>query len=182
MIIGGTASVLGGGKFTNGAQTAAFGYLFNFLAHVWMPDLSRGQVGHVMITTDNGRVIESQFPSNHAPLGPNTTLTAAETVASEGRPADHVYYIPNDSIDLVKATAVGQSEASKPTWALLAVNGQTMTNCSVAATNVLSAVNQWVDRMTEWQVPTPWNFNSLLNVLSDWQKSGTANTNVYKIK
>jgi hypothetical protein len=34
-VIGGTASVLGGGKFANGAQTAAFGYLFNSLAHAW---------------------------------------------------------------------------------------------------------------------------------------------------
>ena len=33
MVIGGTASVLGGGKFSNGAETAAFGYLFNCLAH-----------------------------------------------------------------------------------------------------------------------------------------------------
>ena len=32
-IVGGTASVLGGGKFANGAQTAAFGYLFNECAH-----------------------------------------------------------------------------------------------------------------------------------------------------
>jgi RHS repeat-associated protein len=32
-IIGGTASVLGGGKFANGAVTAAFGYLFNELQH-----------------------------------------------------------------------------------------------------------------------------------------------------
>lgn len=32
-IVGGTASVLGGGKFDNGAQTAAFGYLFNYCAH-----------------------------------------------------------------------------------------------------------------------------------------------------
>jgi hypothetical protein len=32
-IIGGTASVLGGGKFANGAVTAAFGYLYNELLH-----------------------------------------------------------------------------------------------------------------------------------------------------
>jgi hypothetical protein len=31
-VIGGTASVIGGGKFENGAVTAAFGYLFNCLA------------------------------------------------------------------------------------------------------------------------------------------------------
>jgi hypothetical protein len=34
MVIGGTASVLGGGEFANGAKTAAFGYLFNELAHL----------------------------------------------------------------------------------------------------------------------------------------------------
>ena len=33
MIVGGIASRLSGGKFENGAMTAAFGYLFNFLAH-----------------------------------------------------------------------------------------------------------------------------------------------------
>jgi len=32
-VVGGTASVLGGGKFVNGAQTAAFQYLFNYCAH-----------------------------------------------------------------------------------------------------------------------------------------------------
>nr|WP_276597615.1 RHS repeat-associated core domain-containing protein [Pelomonas aquatica] len=32
-VIGGTASVLGGGKFSNGGATAAFGYLFNHWAH-----------------------------------------------------------------------------------------------------------------------------------------------------
>jgi RHS repeat-associated protein len=32
-VIGGTASVLGGGKFENGAQTGAFGYLFNKALH-----------------------------------------------------------------------------------------------------------------------------------------------------
>ena len=32
-VIGGTASVLGGGKFENGAQTGAFGYLFNCRQH-----------------------------------------------------------------------------------------------------------------------------------------------------
>jgi hypothetical protein len=32
-VLGGTASVLGGGKFQNGAMTGAFGYLFNCSAH-----------------------------------------------------------------------------------------------------------------------------------------------------
>lgn len=33
MVSGGTASVIGGGKFENGALTAAYGYLFNCLSH-----------------------------------------------------------------------------------------------------------------------------------------------------
>jgi RHS repeat-associated protein len=33
VVLGGTASVLGGGKFENGASTAAFGYLFNYCNH-----------------------------------------------------------------------------------------------------------------------------------------------------
>lgn len=32
-IVGGTTSVIGGGKFADGAVTAAFGYLFNYCAH-----------------------------------------------------------------------------------------------------------------------------------------------------
>lgn len=32
-VVGGTASVLGGGKFANGAATGAFGYLFNHFLH-----------------------------------------------------------------------------------------------------------------------------------------------------
>lgn len=32
-VAGGVGSVLGGGKFENGAVTGAFGYMFNFLAH-----------------------------------------------------------------------------------------------------------------------------------------------------
>ena len=34
-VVGGTASVLAGGKFANGAVTASFGFAFNQLAHTW---------------------------------------------------------------------------------------------------------------------------------------------------
>lgn len=40
-IAGGTASVVGGGKFVNGATTAAFGYLFNQLANQDRPTRDR---------------------------------------------------------------------------------------------------------------------------------------------
>lgn len=33
VVLGGTAAELGGGRFANGATTAAFGYLFNFMLH-----------------------------------------------------------------------------------------------------------------------------------------------------
>jgi len=33
-VVGGLASLAGGGKFANGAITAAYGYLFNYLSHV----------------------------------------------------------------------------------------------------------------------------------------------------
>jgi len=39
-VVGGTASVLGGGKFANGAQTGAFSYLFNQYTHYRDPRLS----------------------------------------------------------------------------------------------------------------------------------------------
>ena len=35
VVVGGTASTLGGGKFSNGAMTAAYGYIANDLAHAW---------------------------------------------------------------------------------------------------------------------------------------------------
>ncbi|MBI1905708.1 MAG: hypothetical protein HYS20_05620 [Rhodocyclales bacterium] len=42
-VIGGTASVIGGGKFANGAYTASFGYLFNQLQHPAAPRAIYGE-------------------------------------------------------------------------------------------------------------------------------------------
>lgn len=47
MIVGGTGSVLGGGKFANGATTAAFGYIFNCLGHKESCTILFGQYGAV---------------------------------------------------------------------------------------------------------------------------------------
>lgn len=45
-VIGGTASVRGGGKFENGAATGAFGYLYNHgLARIGQAALSFVQIG-----------------------------------------------------------------------------------------------------------------------------------------
>lgn len=40
-VLGGVGAVLGGGKFANGAETGAFGYLFNKLLHMQLNDQSR---------------------------------------------------------------------------------------------------------------------------------------------
>jgi hypothetical protein len=42
-VVGGLASVAGGGKFANGAVTAAFGYLFNEMAHCAAGDQTCGR-------------------------------------------------------------------------------------------------------------------------------------------
>lgn len=44
-VVGGTGSVLGGGKFANGAVTGAFGYLFNYLAHLQVERLYTTESG-----------------------------------------------------------------------------------------------------------------------------------------
>jgi RHS repeat-associated protein len=41
-VLGGVASVAGGGKFANGATTAAFGYLFNYVAKIFSDDAFGG--------------------------------------------------------------------------------------------------------------------------------------------
>jgi hypothetical protein len=48
-VAGGLASVAGGGKFENGAVTAAFGYLFNFVSHPTLRAAVPGQIAF-----DNG--------------------------------------------------------------------------------------------------------------------------------
>ncbi len=59
-VIGGTASSIGGGKFANGAATAAFGYLFNELAHPRTRDRS-------IYAAENGDVetLGWENPNNH---------------------------------------------------------------------------------------------------------------------
>jgi hypothetical protein len=53
-VAGGTASVITGGKFASGAQTAAFGYMFNYLS-VFISESSRGRIyqQHVALLIDD---------------------------------------------------------------------------------------------------------------------------------
>jgi RHS repeat-associated protein len=60
MVVGGTASVLGGGKFSNGAITAAMGYIFNYLGHVhssMSADSMRGAGGGPLDSLVFGEVV-----------------------------------------------------------------------------------------------------------------------------
>ncbi|MCL4765809.1 MAG: DUF637 domain-containing protein [Hyphomicrobiaceae bacterium] len=68
--LGGLASVAGGGKFQNGAETAAFGYLFNEFGAIYrrsagelsVRDLDTGE-------TAKGKLFSGTGPKNEVPLG-----------------------------------------------------------------------------------------------------------------
>jgi hypothetical protein len=72
-LIGGAASVAGGGKFANGATTAAFAYLFNDLA-----DMRRGRAAHRIW----GEYYENKDPGFTA----NTSLKIQVGFGGYGRP------------------------------------------------------------------------------------------------
>jgi hypothetical protein len=56
-IAGGAGSVIAGGKFDNGAVTAAMGYLFNFMSNKWLRSVVPGQIqfDHGMTAIEEGR-------------------------------------------------------------------------------------------------------------------------------
>ena len=59
-VVGGTVSVIGGGKFANGAQTGAFSYLFNHWAH-WAELAAHGREAHQLLQdymAEKGYVVE----------------------------------------------------------------------------------------------------------------------------
>ena len=61
-VAGGTASALSGGKFANGATTAAFGYLLNHLSH-WLELAAYGREAHQILQDhfeDRGYVVEAR--------------------------------------------------------------------------------------------------------------------------
>ena len=173
--VGGTASVIGGGKFANGAETAAYGYLFNYYVHIWEPDPAHGKIGHVMVMSDSGSLLENQFPDPHFFFGINTTYSLADTYGpeGEGRVADSIYHVDENPQNSVVGAFVGASEQQKPFWEAVAV-GPLTTNCSAAATNILSAVNTSF-RATNaliGGIPSPWGINVELNLLSKIPQSG----------
>jgi RHS repeat-associated protein len=184
-IIGGTASVLGGGNFGNGAVTSSFAYIYNYLVHVWHPGVYGGkfEVGHVLVTNDDGTTVESQFPANGSPLGTNTTKSLEETVDAEGRLADRLYYVATDADEEASGAAAGALEQQKSKWFVIPWFGTT--NCSVAAVNVLSAASPSFQSHWSWVVdgiPSPWTVEGVLNNLVNLQKYYGVDTKVYQIR
>ncbi len=172
MAAGCVGSYIGKGSCEAGAVTAAFDYLYNDLkAYVWQPRPSEGSVGHVMITDDENRVLESQFPKPHGLMGKNTTLTFAETVAAEGRPADAIFRIATSPIQDSVASNVAAIERSKASWAFVTPRSD-QTNCSVSADNILGAVNTPYKSSMSLIIPSPWTVYQSLDALSRSIDSG----------
>jgi len=74
-VVGGTASELGGGKFANGAQTAAFQYLFNARANRWLQSRN-----HTAYLRDQAAALQREL-SQLAPGRPQRQFVGPETAA-----------------------------------------------------------------------------------------------------
>ena len=97
-ITGGTISKLGGGKFANGAQTAAIQYLFNQVA-------SSSKEGGGFFKRMWRKATAWHFEGRHAANGPLLTMNEAENQGFYGGvPADyHQDGVPGEEIKLVHA-------------------------------------------------------------------------------
>jgi hypothetical protein len=78
-VIGGTASVLGGGKFANGAATSSFGYLFNYLGHCKSTTECMKREGYQPTQYPNGAVCNSSVAGCTPGVGTDTETGQAAT-------------------------------------------------------------------------------------------------------
>jgi hypothetical protein len=97
-VIGGTASVIGGGKFENGAITGAFGYLFNDVVVRLHPEGANG-FGHVGtgINTEN---TEGYYPAE--PYSGAKMITGRDLPGEVDLDSDH-YKGSGDTV-IIKTT------------------------------------------------------------------------------
>jgi hypothetical protein len=124
-VIGGTASVIGGGKFANGAETAAFGYLFNSIWH-----------------SNNLSISKSTFDSsiNDSSVG-NSLNLADQRIASTVIVAQNSY-INNQSPCATAECAAGLLPAPSENRTQSQIDyGQCKLTCSVAGTPLTMTVN-----------------------------------------
>ena len=116
-IVGGTASVLGGGKFANGAQTAAIQYLFNHVSEdrscsgrpcINRPKATRAQNAAVMRNIEEGAGLVGDVATGVAVgcasfgLFPCAGVAATVGLAAAGVETGAALYV--ESGDLVKST------------------------------------------------------------------------------
>ena len=172
MIIGAIASKLGGGKFENGALSAAFENLFNDLSvYVWNPRPADLSPGHVMVTADDGCVLQSQFPDPHGLSGKNITRSFDETIKAEGRPADAIYRVSLTPFQDQLASNYASWERGRDRWDVL-TPGKEMTNCSVATDHILSPLVPAFKGLMSGVIAAPWTIGGALDVLSRQANSG----------
>jgi hypothetical protein len=108
-ILGGTASHLGGGKFANGAVTAAFGYVMNQLSPSGRPkpsvNLVEPSVNEVVVVINNNGLVgqhAGMFAGNglHDPAGNYENDRARDPNWKAPTLRDYVKYHINDGEDI----------------------------------------------------------------------------------
>lgn len=93
--LGGTASVLGGGKFVNGAATAAIVHMFNFEAHKALNNYRSGNGGVYNLSEDEFKSLRDD----------ESALTIKKTFSSNGgKELVHFSYLTNNGLAVGDAT------------------------------------------------------------------------------
>jgi RHS repeat-associated protein len=110
--------------------------LRDVIVAIWTSRVLGGKVGHVFVGEMNGAPITSQFPDPHGIVGANITKTWIDTVAAEGRRPDYVYQVSIKNDNALDAAAA--KARNTPTWYAFP-NGETTTNCSLAANRALKS-------------------------------------------
>lgn len=82
-VVGGTASVIGGGKFANGALTGAFSRLFNDLSdELWMDERGKIHKGRHPNYSEKGCADRSGYACQLSPESPHTLETDARLLGA----------------------------------------------------------------------------------------------------
>lgn len=120
-VIGGTASMLGGGKFQNGAMTGAFGYLFNYWDHVGMAvGGTIGAIGGVAMSAGCDVATATACVAINAPIVGGMTMAGAAVGEAAGTSIDIV-------IDKIHANSMSFSGRTTKVYQLVSdISGEVM--------------------------------------------------------
>ena len=111
------------------------------------------------------------MPLESDPIFVAVTKNIAETITAEGRAPDAIYRIQATPEQDALANRMGAVERAKLTWSLF-LQGNETTNCSIAADNVISAVNVQFKTSLQFKVASPWGIGAVLQDVSSSPKSG----------